>query len=190
MILGKLIENPMSMSRIGVTGALVGFVAAALCLVLFAVLSPVMAQAVPGCARAELADPPRIVFQCANGLVIEAEAASAFDIDETTGQVRPDRVDLDGEAVLIEVNPGSGPFQVRTPHAIAAVRGTIYVVDVSAERTSVFVVRGQVAVARPDGSDEVVLGPGEGVDVAPGAPFSPATWSQERAAGLMSRFAR
>jgi len=188
MILGKLIENPMSMSRFGVTGALVGFIAAALCLVLFAVLSPVMAQT--GCARAELPDPPRIVFQCANGLVIEAEAASAFQIDEAAGQVRPDVVDLDGEAVLIDVDPGSGPFQVRTPHAIAAVRGTIYVVDVSAERTSVFVVRGQVAVARPDGSDEVVLGPGQGVDVAPGAPFSPATWSQERAAGLMSRFAR
>jgi hypothetical protein len=173
-----------------VTGALVGFIAAALCLVLFVVLSPVMAQTVPGCVRAELLDPPRVVYQCANGLVIEAEAASAFRIDEGSGPTRPDGVDLDGEAVLIEVEPGSGPFQVRTPHAIAAVRGTVYAVDVAPEKTSVFVLRGHVAVSRPDGSDEVVLAPGEGVDVAPGAPFSPATWSQERAAGLLSRFAR
>ncbi|MHA7774441.1 FecR domain-containing protein [Roseibium sp. M-1] len=180
----------MSKSRFGVTGALAGFIATALCLVLFAVLSPAMAQPVPGCTRAELPNPPRVVFQCANGLVIEAEAASAFRIDENSGQIRPDGVDVSGEAVLIDVDPGSGPFQVRTPHAIAAVRGTVYAVDVSSDRTSVFVVRGHVAVSRPDGSDEVVLAPGEGVDVSPGVPFTPATWSQERAAGLLSRFAR
>ncbi|WP_162530064.1 FecR family protein [Stappia sp. BW2] len=155
---------------------------------MFAASTTAMAQNVNGCERTQVQDPPRVVFQCDNGLVIEAEAASAFSIDTAAGASRPDEVDLSADAVLIEVEPGSGPFQVRTPHAIAAVRGTIYAVDVGPERTSVFVVRGHVSVSRPDGSDTVLLAAGEGADVAPGLPFAPATWSAERAAGLLSRF--
>ncbi|UES56211.1 iron dicitrate transport regulator FecR [Roseibium aggregatum] len=170
----------MSTRRLKLAGTLIGLMLAA--------SSTAMAQNVNGCERTQVQDPPRTVFQCANGLVIEAEAASAFNIDTAAGATRPEDVDLETDALLIEVEPGSGPFQVRTPHAIAAVRGTIYAVDVGPERTSVFVLRGHVSVSRPDGSDTVLLAAGEGADVAPGLPFAPATWSAERAAGLMSRF--
>ena len=170
----------MSTRRLKMAGTLISF--------MFAASAAAMAQDVNGCERTEVQDPPRVVYQCANGLVIEAEAAGAFNIDTTAGTPRPEEVDVDADAVLIEVEPDSGPFQVRTPHAIAAVRGTIYAVDVGPERTSVFVVRGHVSVSRPDGSDTVLLAAGEGADVAPGLPFAPATWSAERAAGLLSRF--
>jgi ferric-dicitrate binding protein FerR (iron transport regulator) len=170
----------MSKRRLKLAVTLVGL--------MFAASASAMAQDVIGCERTQVQDPPRIVFQCENGLLIEAEAASAFNIDTAAGAARPDEVDLEADAMLIEVEPGSGPFQVRTPHAIAAVRGTIYAVDVGPERTSVFVVRGHVSVSRPDGSDTVLLAAGEGADVAPGLPFAPVTWSAERAAGLLSRF--
>ncbi len=53
-----------------------------------------------------------------------------------------------------------------TPQAIAAVRGSKWAGVTAAQKTSVFVVNGRVAVARRSADGQrVILGPGEGVDV-------------------------
>lgn len=149
-----------------------------------------LAQQNNGCVRSELADPPRTVYQCASGLVLEAEAAAALGIRDAGAQTRPDVVELTGQGLLVEVEPGSGPFQIRTPQAIAAVRGTVYIVDVSDNKTSVFVTRGEVSVSRLDGSEAVVLTAGMGVEVSDDQPVAGTRWSQEKAARLLARFGR
>jgi hypothetical protein len=144
----------------------------------------------PSCQRDELPDPPRFVYRCANGLVLEAEAAAQLGLPQDAGQTRAGSATVSDKAVLIEVTPGSGAFQILTPHAIAAVRGTAYIVDVTSTTTSVFVIEGQVSVSLPDGSQAVVLGPGEGTDATPGQSLTSRVWGQERAARLLARFAR
>lgn len=151
---------------------------------------PASAQTPGGCIASEIGDPPRTVFQCAGGIVLEAEAATLLGIAATGDDQRPTGAEVTGKAVLIQVTPGSGPFQIRTPHAIAAVRGTEYVVDVTGDKTAVFVREGTVIVSRPDGADPVTLTKGLGADVTPGQPFTAARWPDERVTELMSRFAR
>jgi hypothetical protein len=53
-----------------------------------------------------------------------------------------DSVELSSKALLLEVpkKPGGHRFQVNTPQAIAAVRGTKWSVDAAEGKTSVFVV--------------------------------------------------
>lgn len=148
----------------------------------------VFAQALPGCTLGERDDPPRIVHDC-GGLVIEAEAAATLRPASAEGGVL-DAVEVDGSALLIDIAPGRAPFQILTPHAIASVRGTVYVVDVGADRTSVFVVEGQVGVTRADGDDPVELGAGDGVDVAAGEPLTVRQWPSQRVEALLARFGR
>ncbi|MBN9672559.1 FecR domain-containing protein [Roseibium aggregatum] len=148
------------------------------------------AQQAGGCVRTEASDPARVIFKCANGLVLEAEAAAVLQIQDVDGQTRPDSVDLTGRALLIEVAPGSGPFQILTPHAIAAVRGTVFIVDVGKEVTSVFVERGEVEVTRRGGSSGVTLTAGEGVDVSENTPMVTTQWGQQRVDELLARFGR
>lgn len=150
----------------------------------------VYAQQINGCTQSQLTDPPRVVYQCANGLVLEAEAAAALDIQEAPGNARPDTVDLARDGLLIEVEPGSGPFQIRTPQAIAAVRGTEFVVDVQDDMTSVFVTRGEVQVSRANGQEPVSLTPGQGVEVTDDTPLEVKTWPLDKVARLLARFGR
>ena len=92
---------------------------------------------------------------------------------------------------MLEAPAGAveGGFEVITPQAIAAVRGTKWAVDVADGKTSVFVVTGRVAVSREPGSPGVELGPGEGVDVEAGtAPLTVRKWGAPRVAALLARF--
>jgi hypothetical protein len=91
---------------------------------------------------------------------------------------------------LLEVpkKPGGNRFQVITPQAIAAVRGTKWAVDSAEGKTSVFVVNGRVKVARRAGRG-VVLGQGEGVDVEATGSLTVKHWAPARVAGLMARLA-
>ncbi|WP_305989162.1 FecR family protein [Roseibium sp. MMSF_3544] len=148
------------------------------------------AQTLVGCTSTNLGDPPRVVYQCAGGVVLEAEAAAALGVLANGPNERPTDVEVSSDAVLIEIAPGSGPFQIRTPHAIAAVRGTVYAVDVQDGTTSVFVSEGEVTVSRLDGSDQVLLPAGFGVDVSAGEPVVAREWGAERVARLLSRFGR
>ena len=87
---------------------------------------------------------------------------------------------------------GKNRFKVTTPQAIAAVRGTKWAVDAQETRTSVLVLRGQVAVRKSAGADQVVgqvvLGPGQGVDVDRGTdPLVVKRWPQPRVDALLAR---
>jgi len=151
---------------------------------------PLAAQTLSGCTRTELQNPARSVYQCAGGVTLEAEAATALGIVEREADDRPTDVEVTSDGLYIEVAPGSGPFQIKTPHAIAAVRGTVYVVDVTSTMTAVFVREGEVSVSRADGSDTVLLTPGLGVDVSPGEALETRQWPQTRVDALLDRFGR
>ena len=154
------------------------------------VVSPVQAQS-DGCARTVRSDPPGQVIVCADGLTIHAEADSTFGLLDRRRDGRPEAVRLDARGLLIEVPAGrGGGFQILTPHAIAAVRGTVWAVDVTTEQTSVFVRRGSVRVRRPGGRP-VMLRAGDGVDVRPGSdPPVVQRWRPARVAALLARFGR
>jgi hypothetical protein len=96
---------------------------------------------------------------------------------------------LNGKALLIEVPKKSGgnKFQVITPQAIAAVRGTKWAVDTAENKTSVFVVNGRVAVGRRTGSHSVTLGAGEGVDVEAAGTLTVKRWPSARVSALLAR---
>jgi ferric-dicitrate binding protein FerR (iron transport regulator) len=97
---------------------------------------------------------------------------------------------LESRGLLIESPPRRGMFQILTPHAIATVRGTVWAVDVSPARSSVFVREGAVDVRRRHGEETVTLRGGDGVDVDDVTGLEVKRWSAERAARLLARFGR
>ena len=127
-------------------------------------------------------------LRCEGGVTIVAENGARFSLQDRDGNGRVDSAELSSKALLIEVpkKPGGNRFQVITPQAIAAVRGTRWAVDAAEGKTSVFVVNGQVRVARGAGRG-VVLGPGEGVDVEATGPLTLKRWAPARVAALMAR---
>lgn len=143
-----------------------------------------------GCTAKHVTEPARVIYKCENGLVFEVEAAAQFEGLNKNANGVIDAVTVSRDAVLIELPTDYGPFQINTPHAIAAVRGTIYVIDVLPENTSVFVVRGVVAVSRTDGSQSVDLKAGDGVVMADGEPVVVKQWGEKKVADLLARFAR
>ena len=158
---------------------------------LMAGLSVPAAAQTTGCTLTDRSDPPGRVLTCPDGLTIRTEPGSALSLIDRNRDGRPEGARLDAKGALIELPPGrKGGFQILTPHAIAAVRGTVWAVDVSAGQTSVFVERGQVAVRRPGGA-AVVLSAGDGVDVkGRSGPLKVVRWGQPRAAALLARFGR
>jgi ferric-dicitrate binding protein FerR (iron transport regulator) len=173
--------GPVLLKRPGVLGAAV----------LLAQLGGAAAQT-PSCTVQPAATPPpRQILRCVDGLVVEAEAGADYTLRgrSSTGPVQA--VALNRGAVLVQVPPQAAgrAFQVMTPQAVAAVRGTRWAVDAAADKTSVFVVEGRVSVRRPAARRGVELGPGEGVDVAAdGSPLEVKRWSPARAAALLARF--
>lgn len=143
-----------------------------------------------GCAMERVAGTSRQIMRCADGLTVTAEGGARFNLVDRDRDGRPDAVSLRNKAILVDVDSaqGSNGFQVVTPQAIAAVRGTRWAVDVKNGTTSVFVVRGRVAVARPSAGPSVVLSVGEGVDVTRGSgPLTVRRWPTTRAAALLAR---
>lgn len=149
--------------------------------------SAALAEDRSGCVERALTDPPRAVIDC-DGLLIEAEAFGAeFGALPQQGEAGT-TLEISGRAVLIEVTPGTEPFQILTPQAIASVRGTRFVVDATDSMTSVFVAEGHVAVTRRDGADPVELRAGEGVEVVADAPLVAKRWPEDKVARLFARF--
>ena len=105
---------------------------------------------------------------------------------ETGGSLVFDLLDGIARAVL-------GPqlrdvFSVRGRVAVAAARSTDFIVETSSRQTDVFVQAGAVAVAQVYGSGEVVLQPGEGVDVLRGQPLPTVkSWGQARIDDVLAR---
>jgi ferric-dicitrate binding protein FerR (iron transport regulator) len=151
-------------------------------------IGPVEAQT--SCSWSRLSDPVRQVIRCGDAVTLEREAGTDITIFERAGDAPPRAIELQNGAIFIEVTPGSAPTQIRTPHAIAAVRGTTYVVDASDASTSVFVLEGRVQVRKTNDASTVTLGPGEGVDVAADAALRVVSWGAARVAALLARFGR
>lgn len=154
---------------------------------LLGLAAPLAAQ---DCGFSTVEDPLRQSAACPGGLAFEREPQAELRIIERAGPQPPRAIEVQNGAILIEVEPGSAPTQIRTPHAIAAVRGTTYVVDAGDAETSVFVIEGAVTVRKTTDASTVTLGPGEGVDVRPDAPLAVVEWGDARVADLLARFGR
>lgn len=176
------------------SGARTSPIAGLLAAVLFAVALPHWAQpasAQSSCQVSDLTQPSRRMLDCGGGFRIEFEPSVRIRVFVGAGGRPPRALELEGGGALIEVLPGSRPTEIRTPHAIAAVRGTVYAVDVAPDMTSVLVVRGMVEVRKATGEAmSVRLGPGQGVDVSAGTPLKATTWPAARAARLLARLGR
>jgi FecR protein len=141
----------------------------------------------PGCSS-EYSLGATQTLHCRAGITIVAEDGARYTL-RSNHNGRVDAVELSGKALLIEVAPKSGgnKFEVITPQAIAAVRGTKWAVDAAGDKTSVFVVNGSVRVGPRTGGNGVTLRPGEGVDVEPGAPLTVKRWAPPRVSALLAR---
>jgi ferric-dicitrate binding protein FerR (iron transport regulator) len=129
-------------------------------------------------------------LQCDGGVTIVAENGAQYTLRDSDRDGRIDTVELNSKALLLDVEGKSRrkTFRVNTPQAIAAVRGTRWAVDVAEGKTSVFVVRGSVNVGRSASRERnVVLGPGEGVDVEGSTPLVVKRWAPARVSALMAR---
>jgi ferric-dicitrate binding protein FerR (iron transport regulator) len=156
-------------------------------------VAPAIAQTIPGCMPRQATNPARTVFECQGGLTIEAEAAARLGLGQASsrGGGAPTELSLEGGAALFELQPGGVKnFQIRTPHAIASVRGTTYAVNALADKTEVFVMEGRVRVTRDTGGRAVTLSRGEGIEVTPGKRLRSGRWSAARRAALLARFGR
>jgi ferric-dicitrate binding protein FerR (iron transport regulator) len=141
-----------------------------------------------GCTSAPSANASQ-TLHCDNGITIVTENGAKFELKDRNRDGHVDSAELSGKALLVEVpkKPGGNRFEVLTPQAIAAVRGTKWAVDAADGKTSVLVVDGRVSVGRPGGGRRVVLGPGEGVDVEATGPLMVKRWAPARVTALLAR---
>jgi hypothetical protein len=130
---------------------------------------------------------------CPGGAIIVVENGARYKLLDRDRDGRVDAIDLQSKAVLVSVprQKSGRRFEVMTPQAIAAVRGTEWAVDAEGSKTSVFVQTGRVGVRRAAGPGRVTLGPGEGVDVdATTTPLEVRRWPAPRVTALMARLGR
>ena len=159
-------------------------------LALLSATFPASAQVPDNCTMTPVPDTSRYVLECAGGLVIELEAGTDLTYGDRADGL-PRWIGLTKGRALISAAPGGAVPQIRTPQAIAAVRGTVYAVEALTESTAVFVLEGTVEVTRSDSvRDRVSLMAGQGVDVADGQPMEASLWSADRVRELLSRFGR
>jgi ferric-dicitrate binding protein FerR (iron transport regulator) len=148
------------------------------------------AQAVANCPLRPMVSAVRQTLNCAAGLSITVERGAHYRLADRNHDGSVDALVLDGKAALIDVDASriQGGFEVVTPQAIAAVRGTRWAVDVKRSNTSVLVLRGRVAVNKVSTGQGVTLGKGQGVDVDRSRPALRVTqWRQPRINALMAR---
>src|SRR5262249_40373279 len=132
-----------------------------------------------------------MVLRCGRDLLIRTAPFTSYRLTGQQGGGLPTGAQVESGALLIELNPGKSRrnFQIQTPHAIAAVRGTKWAVEVEVDRTSTLVVSGAVRVTRLDRSNGATLAAGQGADVSPGSgPIVVKPWGETRIRTLMARF--
>lgn len=138
-------------------------------------------------------DPSIKVLRCGEDLTIRIAADTDYKLSEQKGQALPTSAQLKSGALMVEFKPGprQRSFQILTPNAIAAVRGTTWAVEVTSEQSSTLAVSGSVDVTRANGSSRVTLQAGEGADVTAGTgPITVKRWGEKRAKALLARFAQ
>ena len=167
--------------------------------ILAAALLAVLALGGPQTARAGGAcslvpsdrDPSEKILQCGQELTVRPAPGARYQPLYKKGQPLPAGVRLDSGALLIDYRPNQAQpnFQILTPLAIAAVRGTKWAMEVSPMRTSTLVLSGEVAVTSRRLNQYVVLTEGLGVDISPSdTTLARKQWGQSRVRALLSRF--
>lgn len=141
-----------------------------------------------GCVFTQVGGTSRQVLRCSGGLKITPERGARYTLLDRNRDGDVDAVRLQSKALLLDAPKPPSGFEVDTPQAIAAVRGTKWAVDAARGKTAVFVVRGAVQVQRSAGGAGVLLKPGEGVDVDEGAGVLVVKrWPANRVSALMAR---
>lgn len=139
-------------------------------------------------------EPSVKILRCGEeDLTIRIAANTDYQLTQTQGQALPRGARLKSGALMIDFKPSARQrnFQILTPHAIAAVRGTVWAVEVKPEQSSTLVVSGSVQVTRANGSRGVTLTAGEGADVTAGTgPITVKRWGEPRVKALLARFAQ
>jgi FecR protein len=146
------------------------------------------------------------ILRCGSELTITPAPGTVYRPAAAGEDGLPASVQLDSGALLIEFHSKRRrEFQILTPQAIASVRGTKWAMEVKPGQTSTLVLLGQVTVARKDAAEEVVVGPGQGVDVSNGdagktvrsmngsakpAPIGVKKWAPDRVKALLARFSQ
>jgi hypothetical protein len=135
--------------------------------------------------------PSEKMLQCGDNLTVRATQGARYQPLYKKGDPLPVGIRLNDGALLIEYHPAKPQekFQILTPLAIAAVRGTKWAMDVTKEQTSTLVVDGVVAVTNRRLNQFVVLNEGQGVDITPtDTTLARHVWADERVRALLSRF--
>jgi hypothetical protein len=91
--------------------------------------------------------------------------------------------------VILELMLPRAAFEVQTATAVASVRGTGWITEVTPQATAIVALDGRVAVRNIEPvAGEVVLGPGEGTTVNAGAPPTPVSvWGDARRESFIER---
>jgi FecR protein len=137
--------------------------------------------------------PTEKILQC-NGresLTVRAAPGTRYRPLYKKGDPVPAAIRLDDGALLIEFQPSlwRQDFQILTPLAIAAVRGTKWAVDVTKARNSALVLSGAVGVTNRRLNQYVIITDGEGVDITPTDTSTvQKRWGEARVRALLSRF--
>jgi ferric-dicitrate binding protein FerR (iron transport regulator) len=133
------------------------------------------------------------MLQCGHSMAAHLAEGTVVHPVGGAGSSTPAALRLDTGALLLEFRPqpGAENFQILTPEAIAAVRGTTWAVEVERGKTSVLVIAGKVGVQARRSGAAASLGPGEGVDVT-GTPrtLTVKHWPEARVRRLLARFGR
>jgi FecR protein len=135
--------------------------------------------------------PSEKILQCGDTLTVRAAQGARYQPLYKKGDPLPVGIRLNDGALLIEFHPASPreKFQILTPLAIAAVRGTKWAMDVTKAQTSTLVLNGAVAVTNRRLNKFVVLTEGQGVDITPtDTSVVQKTWGEARVRALLSRF--
>src|SRR5262249_35725611 len=152
---------------------------------------PVLAQ-IPKCALSpDERNPSEKVLRCGDQLTIRNARNTSYRLTGQNGDEMPKGAELDSGALMIEFKPSAAKrsFQIRTPHALAAVRGTTWAVEVDADKTATLVISGVVEVRRPNAKKGVRLRAGQGSDVTSGTgPLTVKRWGKPRVDALLARF--
>ncbi len=136
-------------------------------------------------------DPSEKILRCGDSLTVQPAHGTHYRTITKVGQPLPAAIRLDDGALLIEFHPSpqQEDFQILTPLAVAAVRGTKWAMEVSPARTSTLVLAGAVAVTNRRLNQYVILREGEGVDVTPSdTTIVQKRWGDARVRALLSRF--
>jgi len=131
------------------------------------------------------------ILQCGQELTVRPARGTSYRPLYKTGQQLPTAIRLDNGALLIEFHPDGQQieFQILTPLAIAAVRGTKWAMEVSSARTSALVLEGSVAVTSRRLNQYVILTEGRGVDISESdTSLKQKEWGEARVRALLSRF--